>query len=351
MLIKSEANTGLGVMSGTSLDGLDMCIAKFEHKEYQILAAETIKYPDEIKRMLSIAHTFSSEELLIAHNSYGKYLGNQIKTFLNSSGININFIASHGHTIFHNPSKGYTFQLGSGNEIASIVQIPTIWDFRSLDIAYGGQGAPLVPIGDMLLFSEFDYCLNIGGFANISAQSESKRIAYDICPANFVLNALSESIGKPYDAYGEIAKNASADPTLLKSLNNISYYSLTPPKSLGREWVEQNIWPILSYGTLTQQCKIATFTRHIAEQIGNVLRGKDNKVLVTGGGAYNTFLIDLIKKHSECKIIIPSNEVIEFKEALLFAFLGYLRLNAKANALASVTGAKLDSSGGVISFY
>ncbi len=340
-------------MSGTSLDGLDIAFCIFEKKgekwNYKIHSSETIKYPDEWNKKLSSIHTSSAYEFALANTEYGYFLGEKINEFIGEQNISgVDLIASHGHTIFHQPEKNFTFQLGSGAAIAGRTGISTVCDFRSLDVALNGQGAPLVPIGDALLFSEFDYCLNLGGIANISFEENGKRIAFDICPVNIVLNQLAQTLGKNYDNEGNLARSGSLNTNLLEKLNNLDYYTVSGAKSLGREWVDEVFFPVLKSFEISVQDKLNTICEHIGFQISKNANGTKSKMLITGGGAYNTYLVERIKFHSNTEIIIPDKQIIEFKEALIFAFLGLLRFEQKYNSLASVTGASADSIGGAV---
>ncbi|MEI8136395.1 MAG: anhydro-N-acetylmuramic acid kinase, partial [Bacteroidota bacterium] len=255
---------------------------------------------------------------------------------------------SHGHTVFHQPKLGFSTQIGCGATIAAVTGRTTICDFRSLDVANSGQGAPLVPIGDKLLFGKHEACLNIGGIANISFNDKNgNRIAYDICEANMLLNYLAEKLSQPFDKGGEIAKSGKINAELLNKLNSQNYYSQNGAKSIGREWFEQNILSLIENNGIEIKDLLATSTEHIAQIIANDLEDKKN-VLVTGGGAFNTLLIEKIKSKTNCEIIIPDAQTINFKEALIFAFLGYLRLYKKTNTLSSVTDAKSDSAGGAV---
>jgi len=343
--------TGMGIMSGTSLDGLDLAICQFSFNEkwnFNIIDAKTIPYSDNWKQKLSTADKLSGIDLINLHKEYGKLIGNTANDFIQSFAHKIDFIASHGHTVFHQPDKGLNLQIGDGNVISSVTGITTISDFRSMDIALGGQGAPLVPIGDRLLFSEYDYCLNLGGFANISFESENKRIAYDICPVNIVLNELASKTGVSFDKNGEIGKSGIIHSKLLNTLNNISYYHQKHPKSLGKEWLTSNFSPLLEDFNIPLMDKLRTLYEHISHQITNSITSGNAKILITGGGAHNVFLIDLLKQKTKANIVIPTNEIIDFKEALVFAFLGLRRLRGEINCLASVTGAVKDCSGGII---
>jgi len=344
----------IGIMSGTSLDGLDICYCSFslsntDKWNFKINSSSTIELNTHLKTKLSQAISFSGLDLALLNNELGDYIGLSINNFINEQQINrndINFISSHGHTIFHQPEKKLTLQIGNGANISSITKLPVVCDFRTNDLSLNGHGAPLVPIGDHLLFTEYDYCLNFGGIANISFQNND-RVAFDICPTNMVLNHLAKQLGKEYDSNGNIAKSGNLNIELLDQLNNLEFYKKAPPKSLGYEWVEQNIFSLLNDYDISIEDKLGTFTEHIAQQIAKHIK-PNSKVLVSGGGVYNTFLIERLKQISNCVIIIPSNEIIDFKEALIFAFLGVLRVRLESNCLKSVTGASQDNIGGCI---
>ena len=341
----------VGTMSGTSLDGLDLAAVEFTFNEYQwkfsTLAAETIPYPAQWEEKLRMAPSLSGQQLMELHSSYGTYTGLQIKTFLRKHALVPELIASHGHTIFHRPEMGYTFQLGNPAGIAAENGIPTAADFRSGDVALGGQGAPLVPAGDRLLFSEYESCLNLGGFANISFEQNEKRIAFDICPVNFILNDLAQKKGFPYDAGGELGRTGKTDEALLQELNNLDFYRQPAPKSLGREWMDDYFIPLIEASAIRVHDKLRTAYEHIAVQISKAAPAK-GKMLVTGGGAFNAFLIERINHYLSCDIVLPHSEIIKFKEAIVFAFLGLLRYLGEINCYASVTGARKDSSTGVV---
>lgn len=344
----------VGLMSGTSLDGLDLALCEFEtsgeNYAYKLISATTVNYPLEWKKRLSAIKNRSADDYFKLHAAYGKFIGEQANEFLNVNGQHADAVASHGHTVFHQPQLGFSTQIGCGATIAATTGITTVCDFRSLDVANGGQGAPLVPIGDKLLFGNYQACLNIGGIANISFDDKhGKRIAYDICEANMLLNHLAEKAGNAYDKGGEMAKTGKANEELLIQLNSSRFYSQSGAKSLGREWFEQNILGVIGTSSLDLKDLLATSTEHIAQIIANDLNNnKIHNVLVTGGGAFNTNLIERLRSKTSCEIVIPSNETVNFKEALIFAFLGYLRLNEKINTLSSVTGATKDSIGGAV---
>ena len=346
----------IGLMSGTSLDGLDIAYCEFERQQAQwscqIHYAETIPYPEEWRNRLASLEKGFAHDLAITDIEYGHFVGRLTKTFIDKRNIQPDFIASHGHTIFHRPEKGITWQIGKGSSITAETGLPVVCDFRSLDVALGGQGAPLVPIGDRLLFGDFDFCLNLGGFANISYEENGERIAYDICPVNLVLNYLSRRIGKPFDPSGQMARIGNLSPSLLASLNQLPYYDQLPPKSLGKEWVLSHIFPMLDHSSILLNDQLSTFCEHVAIQIEKSTSGhKRGKILTTGGGAFNEYLIDRIKQLSQHEIILPDENTINFKEALIFAFLGVLRWQKEVNCLRSVTGAGKDNSGGAIYFF
>ena len=351
-MIKNEVFS-IGVMSGTSLDGIDLVYVKFDESNYQnfiIIESQTVSYSKEWKQVLKYAIDFSEEELNKLDDTYGKYLGEIISDFIVNHKIRqIDFIASHGHTVLHQPEKGITLQIGDGKEIAKITNQKVVCDFRTQDVKLGGQGAPLVPIGDELLFSEYDFCLNLGGFSNISFKKDDKRIAFDICPVNIVLNYYANKLDLDYDESGKIASNGKINHQLLEKLNSLEFYQKSYPKSLGLEWVQKEIFPLIDCLETDISSILRTFVEHIAIQISKVIY-KNNSVLVTGGGVFNTFLINRIQFYSKNKITLPTDELIDFKEALLFSFLGLLRISNQINCLKSVTGASKNHSSGVI-FY
>jgi anhydro-N-acetylmuramic acid kinase len=340
----------LGVMSGTSLDGVDLAICTFSKTDkwtFEIIKSETVKYSNLWKKNLAELHLENEEEITQINKDYGKFLGEIISSFLLRE--KVDFIASHGHTIFHEPENKYTLQIGCGETISKKTKTTTINDFRSLDISLSGQGAPLVPIGDLHLFSDFRYCINLGGFANISIKEGNNNIkAFDICPVNIVMNKISQKLGIEFDERGEIAERGKLIPGLLIKFNNLDFYKKDAPKSLGREWVEKFINPLLLEEYKSEDI-LHTFCEHIAMQIGVFL--KDKSALFTGGGVFNTYLMSRIQHYSTSEIITPSKDTINFKEALIFAFLGVLRVRNEVNCLKSVTGAKHDNCGGIISKY
>jgi anhydro-N-acetylmuramic acid kinase len=357
--------TGIGLMSGTSLDGLDIACCNFSLKEgvvsdFNIEKAETIEFDPELKVRLVEAMDAESSELALLDFNLGTWIGKQCISFLDGHNLKPDFISSHGHTVFHQPNQNMTVQIGNGNAIHAITKLPVIWDFRSLDIALGGQGAPLVPIGDEQLFSEYQICLNLGGFANVSFHNGTSRNAYDIGANNIVLNSLAAKLGKAYDPSGQIARSGTMINDLRTLLDNLSFYAKSYPKSLGKEWVDTEVFPLIeSYNHEKIENVIHTFTVHIASIIAQDLKHiwQSNfpktvgKILVTGGGVYNDFLIENIKEeiYDDMEIFIPDDKLVEYKEALIFSLMGLYRLKGLNNCLKSVTGATHDSCTGVVS--
>lgn len=342
----------IGLMSGTSLDGLDLCYVQFEFPslDFEIIYAETIAYPENWTERLKNSIHLNGNDLTKLDIDYGFYLGDAVNEFIRKNQIeNVDLIASHGHTVFHNTNENYTLQIGNGAAIFAKTNLKTICDFRTQDVALGGQGAPLVPIGDELLFSEYDACLNLGGFSNVSFKKENRRIAFDISPLNIVLNYLAEKSGKKYDENGEIAKNGNIIPELLEELNLLEFYKKSPPKSLGIEFCIEIIFPLIDNSNLKIDDLLATFTEHFAQQIARELNKNQIKnVLITGGGAKNKFFVERLKSMSNTEIIIPEDKIIDFKEALVFALMGILKSQNEINVLSSVTGAKKNHSSGVV---
>lgn len=341
----------IGLMSGTSLDGLDICAVTFDFDgdkwNYKIDFAESESYSKELKNSLATAQNMTALEYARLNSDYGLYIGQRVKAFMDKTGFKPEIIASHGQTIFHQPSIRFTAQIGSGAGIAAETGVDCVCDFRTTDVALYGQGAPLVPIGDRVLFSEYDYCLNMGGFSNISFNDGDSRSAYDISPVNYVLNHYTRQIGLEYDDQGKIARGGKICEDLLEKLNTLPFYTQKGPKSLGREWVESDIIPLIDTYKLPLEDILATFCEHIAVQIGSNI--KAGRVLLTGGGALNTFLVERMSARApQCAYVVPDSLTINFKEALIFAFLGALYINDIPNCLSSVTGAKYNCIGGAL---
>jgi anhydro-N-acetylmuramic acid kinase len=339
-------------MSGTSLDGLDLCLATFDKDSsgcwrFDMLASQTLPYSSSWAQKLQLAHTLNAFDFVALHKDYGRFLGEQAAGFLRGKSVRADYVASHGHTIFHQPQRGVTFQLGDGAALAAAAGVPVISDFRSLDVALGGQGAPLVPIGDRLLFSGYDSCLNLGGFANISFEQGGQRTAFDVCPCNVVLNAQSRLLGEPYDRDGALAAQGKVSSPLLDELNALDFYAQRGAKSLGREWVEEVFSEKMAAHGVSVHDKLRTLCEHIAMQIAQSVPSRQGgTLLVTGGGAFNAFLVQRIAANISCRVVVPEATIVNFKEALIFAFLGALYAVNEVNTLASATGARRSSIGG-----
>jgi anhydro-N-acetylmuramic acid kinase len=347
----------LGLMSGTSLDGLDIAAVEFTNTndswQYKLKVAETVSYPKPLLNRLKIAVELSIEEHQMLDIDFGQFIGEAVNDFKTKHLIDIDFVCSHGHTSHHKPHQGVTQQLGDAKAIYQKCKIPVINNFRALDVSLGGQGAPLVPIGDELLFAEYDFCLNLGGISNISYVNEAQRIAFDIGMANMPLNYLAGKFQKEYDKDGEIALAGEVNKALLALLNELDYYAQSPPKSLGIEWFQSHFRPILDAFDCSLEDKMSTVIEHNSYQISKVISEicKTNstpKVLITGGGIKNpAFKARLIKYLEKCAaVVIPDQELVDYKEALIFAFMGVLRFRGEQNVLASVTGASRNSSSG-----
>ncbi|MFD2824829.1 anhydro-N-acetylmuramic acid kinase [Lacinutrix iliipiscaria] len=344
----------IGVMSGTSLDGIDLACVNFQFDgdwHFKMTNCETIPYSQEWYKRLQNLTSYTSKELKDIDLKYTIYLSGIINRFIEKHDLkSIDAICSHGHTALHEPNKGLTYQIGNQKVIASLTKNKVVCDFRVQDVKLGGQGAPLVPIGDKLLFSDYDFCLNLGGFANISFEDHKERIAFDICPVNIVLNFYAQKLGFEFDDGGKLASTGKVNSKLLEELNNLEFYHLKHPKSLGLEWVKKEIFPKINTHKLDIKDVLNTCVEHIAIQISKVILNKKKAtVLVSGGGVFNKYLINRIKDLSPTHdIVIPSNDIINYKEALVFGLLGVLKMRNEVNCLKSVTGAKNDHSSGEI---
>lgn len=351
-----ESYSVIGVMSGTSLDGVDLAhiqLAIIDGKwRYKIKESETVSYEPTWLNKLRSAVDFSEGALAQLNTEYTLLLSSLINNFIHRHGITaLDAVCSHGHTILHQPHNGFTLQIGNLPEIATLVNQTVVCDFRVQDVQLGGQGAPLVPIGDRLLFADFDYCLNLGGFSNVSFEQEGQRIAFDIAPVNTVLNFYANQLGWDYDDGGKIARSGNLNKGLLDALNGLEYYQIPFPKSLGFEYVKTIVVPLLDSYPIAVKDKLHTFIEHIAFQTAKALPDPEGKMLVTGGGAYNHYLIERMQEHvPQLQLIIPEKKTLEFKEALIFALLGVLKLRNEINVLSTVTGAGHDHSSGII-FY
>lgn len=354
----------IGVMSGSSLDGLDLAFVELEESggkwNYMIKASQCIAYTKEWKTKLLNATSLSAFEYLLLHAEFGKYIGEQVNVFIDNNDLHhqVQLIVSHGHTTFHSPQKGMTAQLGDGASIAAVTEINVVSELRALDVAFGGQGAPIVPIGEKLLFSEFPFCLNLGGIANLSFRNENGYLAFDVCAANRVLNMLANVEGKEYDDKGSLAALGNVDTHLLNKLNDLEYYHLPFPKSLSNNFGIEVVFPLVNNTILSTADKLRTYIEHIAiqieyaiQKIGQKVDLQQNKMLVTGGGAFNTFLIEILQNHLHSlgiEIFVPDEILVQYKEALIMSLIGVLRWREEYNVLQTVTGARRSSIGGAV---
>ncbi|MEM6524460.1 MAG: anhydro-N-acetylmuramic acid kinase [Bacteroidota bacterium] len=347
----------IGLMSGTSLDGLDIAYCEFIYDQgkwrFNLKAAKSIDYNDEMRQRLKESVHLSALDLLELDSSYGIWLGEKVKAFMQEFKVKAEYVASHGHTVHHRPERGITYQIGDGQQLANILGLTVINDFRSKDVSLGGQGAPLVPIGDKYLFADYDFCLNLGGISNVSFDQAGKRIAYDIGLANMILNYLSAQVDLKYDAGGKMAESGDLDEVLFQELNNLAYYKLPYPKSTGYEWFVESVIPLLEKSETSIPDKLCTSVHHIAYSVAKDVKKfavEKSRLLVTGGGAKNTFLMNCLRNYlgESTKVYVPDEDIIEYKEAIVFGLLGCLRLRNEVNCLSSVTGALQDTSGGII---
>jgi len=351
-LPKKKKYRVIGLMSGTSLDGLDIAFCEFSYRSnswhFDLIAYDTVVYPELLLNELKSAEKQKKSVINKLDDNLGVYYGKLINDFIKVNSINnIDFISSHGHTVLHQPEIGITLQIGSGKRMVEKTGISVINDFRSNDVKLGGQGAPLVPVGDEMLFSKYAYCLNLGGIANISFNSDDERIAFDICPVNMALNNLSLIAGKQFDDNGDLARSGAINENLLKKLNEISFYEKKPPKSLGKEWFNTRFLPLITSCDDNVENKLSTVVEHVAYNISKTI-SKQGEILATGGGAFNNYLIERIKAATKNKIVLPTEEIINYKEAIIFGFLGVLKKEEIPNCLKSVTGSLKDNIGGVV---
>lgn len=344
-------------MSGSSLDGLDLAYVEFSYSDsrwtFKLLAGKTKKYSMSHKQQLAHAHHLPGEQLVSLDYAFGLMIGKTCKEFMRQHRIrHVDFICSHGHTVFHQPQKGFTLQIGNGNAIHAVTGLPVVNDFRSLDVLRGGEGAPLVPVGDHFLFADYDICLNLGGIANLSLKQNGKRVAFDICFANMGLNYLAGKLNMAFDKHGREASKGKVDPPLLSRLNQCYALQKKRKPSLGREGFEKWMQPLLDDESIAIGDRLRTCCEMIGDQIDRCIPTAKRKyrMIVTGGGALNQFLISLLRNRLSAKaeLIVPDKPIIEFKEAVIFGLLGVLRVRREINILKSVTHAAQDSSAGVL---
>ena len=349
-------------MSGSSLDGLDLVYAHLHETggkwSYEIIAAECYAYPSEwISRLQGSVHLPAGDYLLL-HTEYGHYIGGQVNKFIEAYDLHhkVHLVASHGHTSFHLPGKRMTAQLGDGAAIAAATCLPVVSDLRAMDIAFGGQGAPIVPIGQKLLFPEYDLFLNIGGIANISCKKDGSYTAFDVCPANRVLNILVEERNMQYDEDGKIAASGQINTTLLDKLNDLEYYKQLHPKSLSNTFGTDIILPIIHQQNISLEDSLRTYVEHIVLQIKQAIVNstfniQHSTLFITGGGALNAFLVSRLQEQLAAlnvEVILPEKNIIHYKEALIMALIGILRWREEDNVLAEATGASRSSIGGAL---
>ena len=342
----------IGIMSGTSCDGLDIAHCLFYKKKnnwvYELVNSFSVEYPKKLKDRLINCSQLDALSLKILDIDLGEFIKNHISEFIKSSKSKFDLISSHGHTVFHNPNKKLSYQIGNPFIIYNSIKIPVVFNFRELDVIMGGEGAPLVPYGDKKLFNDFDYCINIGGILNISKLHEKELFGYDVCPANIILNKYSRELNKEYDIDGRLSISGSFNTNLFNALNKIDYYKDLIPKSLDISFIEKIYYPLFT--DINPKDILYTFVNHIAYQVNNAIEKKKSRILLTGGGAFNTHLLEKIcnyNKHDH-KFIVPNKSIIIFKEAIIFAFLGLLRFLNHKNISKSVTGSNLSSSSGLI---
>lgn len=346
-------------MSGTSMDGVDLAhcdLIKNDNGKwsYTINQARTVNYNDLWRLRLSKLRNQNALNLYKTDRYFGEYIGRLINDFLAEHALTADLIGSHGHTILHQPENNLTYQIGSGSAMSAVTGLPVVSNFRAIDVSLGGEGAPVSGIGDIHLFEEYQICLNLGGFANLSSQLTGEPIAYDICPCNILLNRIAREFGKEYDEDGKIAEQGQIDYELLGDLNAIDYYQKPYPKSLGREWINHNFWFRVRESEASKEDKMKTLCDHIGEQVGtnieNLAEGKGKiKVLVTGGGSFNPVLIDHIKTHTDAEIVVPDANLVSYKEALIFALMAAMRVRNEENVLNTYTGAERSSVSGELS--
>ena len=337
----------IGLMSGTSLDGIDLVYVEFQKNHqwhFNLRQCTTLPYSTKWRQTLTDLHRQPIATIRRTEREYSLLLSQCLNDFMQGHSLQPDIIASHGHTVWHQPDNGITLQIGDGHILQSMTKTPIVCDFRSQDVRLGGQGAPLVPIGDQLLFGEYTYCLNLGGFSNLSFSKNDQRRAFDICPTNMALNLYAKKLGKEYDENGQMARSGELIPNLLDHLNALDYYQMLPPKSLGKEWFEAVFLPVVEADDRPSKDVLRTLCEHIAIQIGKAC--PDGTTLVTGGGAHNSFLMELIRSKSDSHFEIPETKLVDYKEALIFGLLGVLNIRGEVNCLASVTGASRDSVGG-----
>jgi len=342
----------IGLMSGTSCDGIDLAHCHFlkEKNEwrYKMVNAESISYSKELRDKLISCGKTSSLNLKKLDNELGEFFSESLVKFIKKNKISVDLISSHGHTVFHDIQLQLTHQIGNPLIIYINNKVPTVHNFRELDVLHNGQGAPLVPYGERKLFKDYDYCINIGGITNISSLENNKFYGYDICPANIILNKYARELGYDFDLDGKLSMRGKFKEKLFKKLNNLKYYVKSYPKSLDLLYIEKNYDPL--FKNYEPKDILKTYIKHMAYQINSTISKKKSKILLTGGGVFNNQILKNINKFNklDSNFIVPNKKIIIFKEAIIFGFLGLLRFLNKKNVDKSVTGSKNSTSSGLI---
>lgn len=347
-------------MSGSSLDGLDIgiidIIKKGNELSYEVIRCDTIEYSTEWKKSLTSLPNASAKELANNDMAYSRYMSELIRSFLKEED-QIDYVSLHGHTLFHEPENGFTYQLGNGGVLSARLGLPVVCDFRSKDIGLGGKGTPLAPIVDSYFYNEYEVLINLGGICNLTFLSKKETIAWDVCPCNQLLNFLSEKMNLAYDKDGLIARNGKLNLDFLNILEKNPYYSEKYPKSLDNQYIKQNIIRELDSYTIPLEDQLHTTCIFVARQIKAAIQmavkslevAWPEKILITGGSAHNAFLIQCIKEHCAPSVVsIPDETIINYKEIILMALCAYLRVNNQENTLSEVTGSSRNSIGGAI---
>jgi anhydro-N-acetylmuramic acid kinase len=360
--VPAKTYKALGLMSGSSLDGLDLAFCEFsinnDQLDWNFLIGETLPFSEMWQARLAHLPVQNAQVYAKSHIYLGYYFGELCNTFLKKHKVQPDFIASHGHTIFHDPERRYSAQIGDGAAIAATTGIQTIDNFRTQDIALNGQGAPIAPIADRYLLKGYDFYLNLGGIVNISCNANNQFIAFDISGANQVLNRLANELGLPYDAGGQVAASGKLIQDLFAKSNDLEYLNTTYPKSLSNQWVQESLVPMFVDHEGSIPDKLCSMVHHIGFQIQQSIHQIVKKeklsqnafnMIATGGGAHNSFLMKIISDYNpNINIEIPDRNIIEFKEAIMIALMGVLRLEGIPNTIHTVTGAARDTISGAI---
>ncbi len=369
--------TAIGLMSGTSMDGIDAALVNIDDNfNFEFITGHSLDYPKEVRaKLLEIANNKgNTSDICFMDFVVGKLFAQCTNELIAKSGLkakDIDYIASHGQTVFHIPQikdiggikTGSTLQIGNISVISELTGITTVGDFRSKDIAQGGQGAPLVPFADELIFKKDKNraIQNIGGIGNVTVLSKDcETFAFDTGPGNMLIDAFCKKLfNLPFDKDGEIAAQGKINETWLNELLNEDYYKLTPPKSTGRELFNDGyIKAISQTAPKDKYDTIATLTALTAKTIANSYKDfvlpKTNldEIVIGGGGAYNKTMLKLIENYTGISVKTHNDFGIDdkFKEAIAFAMLGFCTLNNTPNNLPSCTGAKKSVIMGVVSY-